>query len=171
MPADPVSLRTPKLLPLDELAARRREHAARGERVVLTNGCFDLLHAGHLHLLQQARAAGDVLFVAVNSDASVRALKGPSRPVLTEAERAFALAALACVDALCVFDTPRLTAEIAALRPDLYVKAGDYTLATLDPSERAALEAVGTEIRFLPFLPGFSSTELIRRISSAAGPL
>lgn len=163
-PAAP--LPNPKLLTLEQLAARRRELAATGRRVVLTNGCFDLLHAGHLHFLQQARAAGDALFVLLNSDASVRALKGPHRPVQPEQERAYALAALACTDALCLFGEPRLTAEIRALRPDLYVKAGDYTLATLDPAERTALQEAGAEIRFLPFLPGFSSTDLIRRIAA-----
>lgn len=170
MPSAAAPLVSPKLLTLDQLVARRAAHAAKGQRVVLTNGCFDLLHAGHIHFLQQARAAGDVLFVAVNSDASVRALKGPTRPIQSEQERAFALSALACTDALCLFRELRLTAEITALRPDLYVKAGDYSLATLDPAERAALQAAGTEIRFLPFLPGFSSTDLIRRISSANRP-
>lgn len=167
MPADPAQLASPKLLALEQLVKRRAAHAARGERVVLTNGCFDLLHAGHIHFLQQARAAGDALFVAINSDASVRALKGPGRPVQSEHERAFALSALACTDALCLFREPRLTAEIRALRPDIYVKAGDYSLETLDATERAALQEIGAEIRFLPFLPGFSSTDLIRRISSA----
>lgn len=167
MPPAPAELLAPKLLTLDQLVARRVAHAGRGERVVLTNGCFDLLHAGHIHFLQQARAAGDALFVLLNSDASVRALKGPARPVQSEQERAFALSALACTDALGLFREPRLTTEIRALRPDVYVKAGDYTLATLDPAERAALLEAGTDIRFLPFLPGFSSTDLIRRITAA----
>ena len=110
---------------------------------------------------------GDALVVALNADASVKALKGPLRPVQTQEQRAFALAALACVDAVIIFGTPRLTAEIAALRPDVYCKAGDYTLATLNPEERAALEAAGTRIEFLPFLPGFSTTSLIARIKAA----
>jgi rfaE bifunctional protein nucleotidyltransferase chain/domain len=135
--------------------------------VVLTNGVFDLLHTGHLHTLQASRRQGDALVVALNADASVKALKGPLRPVQTEEQRAFALAALACVDAVIIFGTPRLTAEIAALRPDVYCKAGDYTLATLNPEERAALEAAGTRIEFLPFLPGFSTTSLIARIKAA----
>jgi D-glycero-beta-D-manno-heptose 1-phosphate adenylyltransferase len=104
------------------------------------------------------------------STASVRALKGPGRPVQSEHERAFALSALSCTDALCIFREPRLTAEIRALRPDLYVKAGDYSLEKLDATERAALQDAGADIRFLPFLPGFSSTDLIRRISSADRP-
>ncbi|HVU24972.1 MAG TPA: adenylyltransferase/cytidyltransferase family protein [Opitutus sp.] len=160
-------LPNPKLRTLAAAVADRRALAAAGRKVVLTNGCFDLLHPGHLHFLQQARAAGDALFIALNGDASVRALKGPSRPVLSAAHRAFVLAALACTDVIFVFETLRLDAEIRALRPDLYVKAGDYSLASLDPAEHAALDAVGAEIRFLPFLPGFSTTELLNRIAAA----
>jgi len=117
--------------------------------------------------LQKARALGDALFIALNADASVRALKGPSRPVQSEAQRAYALAALACVDAVFVFPTPRLDAEIRALQPDVYCKAGDYALDKLDPGERAALEKAGTKIEFLPFLPGFSTTNLIAKIKAA----
>jgi len=138
-----------------------------GKRVVLTNGIFDLLHTGHLYYLQQARRLGDALFIALNSDASTRALKGPARPVQNEAQRAYALAALACVDAVVIFREPRLTAEIRALRPDVYCKAGDYTLDKLNPEERAALEAAGTRIEFMPFLPGFSTTNLIAKIRAA----
>ncbi|HWA85173.1 MAG TPA: adenylyltransferase/cytidyltransferase family protein [Opitutus sp.] len=168
MPASDSLLRpNPKLRTLATAVAERRALAAAGRKVVLTNGCFDLLHPGHIHFLQHARAAGDALFVALNGDASVRALKGPSRPMLPAADRAFALAALACTDLILTFDTPRLDAEIRALRPDLYVKAGDYSLASLDPAERAALDEVGAEIRFLPFLPGFSTTELLKRIAAA----
>ena len=107
--------------------------------------------------------------VALNSDASVKQLKGPLRPVQAEGERAYALAALTCVDAIVIFHEPRLTAEIRALRPDVYVKAGDYTLATLDPGERAALEETGARIEFMPFLPGFSTTQLIAKIKAAGG--
>jgi rfaE bifunctional protein nucleotidyltransferase chain/domain len=138
-----------------------------GKRVVLTNGIFDLLHTGHLFYLQKARALGDALFIALNSDASTRALKGPARPVQDETQRAYALAALACVDAVMIFREPRLTAEIRALRPDVYCKAGDYTLDKLNPEERAALEAAGTRIEFISFLPGFSTTNLIAKIRAA----
>jgi rfaE bifunctional protein nucleotidyltransferase chain/domain len=157
----------PKLLSLDAAVAQRSAHAAAGKRVVLTNGCFDLLHAGHLYFLQEARRAGDALFVAINGDESVRALKGPKRPVQSELERAYALNALECVSAVFIFHQPRLVAEIQAIKPDVYAKAGDYTLETLDASERAALEAAGAEIRFLPYLQGFSSTNLIRKIAEA----
>lgn len=160
-------LDNPKLRSLPETVAWREKMRAAGKRVVLTNGVFDLLHTGHLFYLQQARALGDALAIALNADASVRALKGPTRPVQTEEERAYALGALACVDAIVIFREPRLTPEIRALRPDVYCKAGDYTLEKLDPGERAALEETGAKITFLPFLPGFSTTKLIAKIKAA----
>ena len=164
---DALKLDNPKLLSGVQAAGLREKYRAAGKRVVLTNGVFDLLHTGHLYYLQQARALGDALFIALNADASVRALKGPTRPVQTEEQRAYALGALACVDAVVIFRTPRLDAEIRALRPDVYCKAGDYTLEKLDPTERAALEEVGAQIKFLSFLPGFSTTNLIAKIRAA----
>jgi rfaE bifunctional protein nucleotidyltransferase chain/domain len=165
-PAVP-ALDNPKLLALDAAVAARAALRATGQRLVVTNGVFDLLHTGHLYYLQQARALGDALYVLINSDASVRALKGPQRPVQSEIERAYALAALRCVDAVVIFREKRLTAELNALAPDVYCKAGDYTLDKLDPGERGALESVGADIRFLPFLPGFSTTALIAKIRAA----
>ena len=162
-----MKLDNPKLRNLEHTVTQRQKLRAAGRRVVLTNGVFDLLHTGHLYYLQQARQLGDALIVALNSDASVRALKGPARPVQAEQERAYALAALACVDGIVIFGEPRLTAEIRAVRPDVYCKAGDYTLDKLDAGERAALQEVGAEIKFLPFLPGFSTTNLIARIKAA----
>lgn len=162
-----MNLDNPKLLTLAQGVAARERLRAAGRRVVLTNGVFDLLHTGHLYYLRQARALGDALIVALNADASTRALKGPARPVQDEAQRAYALGALACVDAVVIFGTPRLTAEIRALRPDVYCKAGDYTLEKLDPGERAALDEVGAQIKFLQFLPGFSTSNLIARIKAA----
>jgi rfaE bifunctional protein nucleotidyltransferase chain/domain len=162
-----VTLDNPKLHSLDGAVAWRAQQRAAGRRVVLTNGVFDLLHTGHLYYLQQARAQGDALFIALNADSSVRALKGPLRPVQNEIQRAYALGALACVDAVFIFNTPRLGAEIRALAPDVYCKAGDYTLEKLDPNERVALESVGARIEFMPFLPGFSTTALIARIKAA----
>lgn len=163
----PLKLDNPKLLSFTPALAAREKLRTAGRRVVLTNGVFDLLHTGHLYYLQQARTLGDALIVALNADASVRALKGPARPIQTEEQRAYALGALACIEGVFVFNTPRLDAEIRALRPDVYCKAGDYTLEKLDPGERAALEAVGAQIKFLPFLPGFSTTTLIARIKAA----
>jgi rfaE bifunctional protein nucleotidyltransferase chain/domain len=162
-----VTLDNPKLHALPDLIAWRELQHQSARRVVLTNGVFDLLHTGHLFYLKKARALGDALVIALNSDASVRALKGPTRPVQSEEQRAYALAALECVSAVVVFREPRLTAEICALRPDVYCKAGDYTLEKLNREERAALEQVGARIEFLPFLPGFSTTTLIARIKAA----
>jgi D-glycero-beta-D-manno-heptose 1-phosphate adenylyltransferase len=162
-----VNLDNPKLRNLNDTLAWREELRRNGRRVVLTNGVFDLLHTGHLYYLRQARQLGDALIIALNSDASVRALKGPSRPVQNEEQRAYALGALECVDGVVVFREPRLTAEIRALRPDVYCKAGDYTLEKLNVEERGALQDVGARIEFLPFLPGFSTTNLIARIKAA----
>lgn len=162
-----MNLENPKLFTLDQAVAARERLRAAGRKVVLTNGVFDLLHTGHLFYLQQARALGDALFIALNSDASVKVLKGPLRPVMNEEQRAYALAALTCIDGVVIFREPRLTAEILALRPDVYCKAGDYTLEKLNPQERAALESVGARIDFMPFLPGFSTTNLIAKIRAA----
>jgi rfaE bifunctional protein nucleotidyltransferase chain/domain len=162
-----VHLDNPKLYSLEQAVAWRGALRQAGRRVVLTNGVFDLLHTGHLYYLQQARALGDALIIALNADASVRALKGPARPIQDEAQRAYALSALACVDAVTIFRTPRLDAEIRALQPDVYCKAGDYTLEKLDATERGALQAIGARIEFMPFLPGFSTTQLITRIKAA----
>lgn len=162
------TLENPKLYKdLDAAIAGRQRLAAQGRRLVLTNGVFDLLHTGHLFYLKQARALGDALFIALNSDESVRLLKGPLRPVQNEEQRAYALAALECVDGILVFREKRLTGELLALKPDLYCKAGDYTLEKLDAGERGALQSVGAEIRFMPFLDGFSTTQLIQRIKAA----
>lgn len=155
-------------VPLSAAVQRRESLRRDGKRVVLTNGCFDLLHTGHVHFLEQAASLGDSLFVAVNGDESVKQLKGPTRPVQSTAQRAFLLGALRFVDTVFAFETQRLHVEIRELAPDFYCKAGDYCLETLDPSEREALLAVGADIRFLPFLEGFSTTALIARIAAAS---
>lgn len=163
--AEPLTL--PGVATAADLLPRREEILREGRSLVLTNGCFDLLHPGHIAFLRGAAALGDELWVGLNGDRSVRALKGPLRPVLGERERSFALSSLACVSAVFVFPEPRLDAEIRLLRPDVYAKAGDYALEKLDRAERAALEECGTAIRFLPFLEGFSTTALIERIKEA----
>ncbi len=145
------------------LAAAREKLAARGGRLVFTNGCFDLLHVGHVRYLKGARALGDALAVGLNADASVRALKGPGRPLNPAADRAEILAALACVDYVTIFDEPRATGLLEVVRPHVYVKGGDYRLETLDPGERAVLESVGSEICFVPMVPGRSTTELLKK--------
>ena len=152
------------LLTLDAAVAWRTVLRAAGKRLVVTNGCFDIMHRGHAAYLRDAREQGDALLVLINSDASVRRLKGETRPVVAQADRAFMLCALAAVDRVVVFDGERCDRELAALAPDVYVKGGDYTLDKLNPDERAALEAAGTRIVFKPFVPGFSTSALIRRI-------
>jgi rfaE bifunctional protein nucleotidyltransferase chain/domain len=159
----------PKLSLLSVMEATRRRLRENGQTLVMTNGCFDLLHPGHIYFLQNARKLGDRLLVALNTDASVHLLKGPQRPVQTEKERAFALAALDCVDHLVIFDDANLAYEITALQPDIYTKAGDYTLDKLHRGERIALERAGAKIQFLPFLAGFSTTTLIQKIIKAGG--
>ncbi len=159
-----------KLKSPHELAAIAAQFAAQGRRLVLTNGCFDLLHPGHVRYLQQARALGDALLVALNGDTSVRALKGPTRPINPEHDRAEVLAALACVDYVTIFHTPRITDLARAIRPQVYAKGGDYTLETLDPGERAALQEVGAEIRLLPLVPGKSTTSMLQRSAAPGAP-
>lgn len=151
----------------ETLVALGAAYASKGKQLVLTNGCFDLLHTGHVRYLEQARELGDALIVAVNSDASVRELKGPERPLNTELDRAEVLSALRCVDHVTIFEGKRVTEVIRELRPAIYAKGGDYTLETLDPDERAALEEVGAEIRLLSLVPGQSTTSLLERAKCA----
>ena len=117
--------------------------------------------------LDQAAKQGDYLWLFLNSDASVRSLKGPHRPVQSEMYRAYVMAGLESVDVVVIFNNKRLDQEILSIKPDIYVKAGDYDLKTMNQEEKKSLEAVGAEIRFLPFLQGFSSTKLIQKISEA----
>ncbi len=151
---------------IDDVLLLSKVHQWRefGTRIVLTNGCFDLLHVGHLRYLRRARQLGHRLIVALNSDESVAALKGPGRPILCLEDRAEMLEALPFVDHVVPFSERRVTKIIEALRPDTWVKGGDYTLETIDPEERAALEACHTEIVFLPFVEGRSTSDMIRRI-------
>lgn len=156
-----------KLKTLAELVTIRAELQGARARLVLTNGCFDLLHVGHVRYLQAARALGDALVVAVNGDRSVCALKGPGRPINHETDRAEVLAALACVDFVTIFHAERITELVQAIRPEIYVKGGDYTVDTLNREEVAALRAVGAEIRILPLIPGKSTTATIQKMQYA----
>ena len=149
---------------LEQAVQWRNSLKEKGLRLAVTNGCFDILHRGHAEYLLAARRTADALLVLVNSDASVRALKGPSRPVVDEVSRALLLCSLRAVDAAVIFDAPRCHRELAALSPDIYVKGGDYTVEQLDPDERAALLAAHTKIVFQPFVDGFSTTRLLDRI-------
>ena len=152
-----------KVMTLEQAVEARLKLAAAGRKLAVTNGCFDLLHRGHAEYLMQARALADRLFVLINSDASVRALKGPTRPVNMEDDRAFLLACLEFVDGVVIFRSSRCDEELAALKPDVYVKGGDYTVDSLDPDERAALLEAGSEICFIPFVPGYSTTGTLKK--------
>ncbi len=158
-----------KCYDLPDLVARRAEWRRRGQRVVFTNGCFDLLHPGHVTYLHQARALGDILIVALNSDRSIRELKGPARPILTAAERCQVMAALAAVDAVTVFDAPTPLSIIEALVPDVLVKGGDWPVEQI--VGREVVEAHGGTVYSLPFVPGVSTTDIIDRILSRQGVL
>lgn len=136
-----------------------------GKRLVVTNGCFDLLHVGHITYLETARNQGDALLIGVNGDEAVRQLKGPDRPVNEEGDRAAVLAALESVDGVCVFTERTATRFLAAAQPDVYVKGGDYTLETLNADERRAVEQAGGKIVIIPFVPGKSTTALLKKIS------
>lgn len=152
-----------KLKSAEELATIRENLAAQGRKLVFTNGCFDILHPGHVRYLQQARTLGDALLVAVNSDESVRALKGESRPINCEEDRAEVLAALGCVDFVTVFPDVRATNLLREIQPQIYAKGGDYSPESLNAEERAALDAIGAEIKILPLVPGKSTTSIIEK--------
>jgi rfaE bifunctional protein nucleotidyltransferase chain/domain len=148
------------------LAEQRDALDAAGRKLIFTNGCFDLLHVGHVRYLQQARDLGDALAVGLNSDRSVRALKGEGRPVNNELDRAEVLAALGCVDYVVIFGDKRATDLLRTVRPHVYAKGGDYTPESLDPGEREALVEAGAEIRILPLVPGKSTTATLERMAA-----
>ena len=154
-----------KVMSRNELAQVLTERRAKGERVVFTNGCFDLLHIGHTRYLQAAKALGDVLVVGVNSDASVRSLnKAPDRPIVPDAQRAEVVAALGCVDYVILFNEPDPQSLIAALQPDVLVKGGDWAVERI--VGREIVEARGGVVRTIPLVPDVSTMSLIQRIRS-----
>ena len=158
-----------KILTADEAGAIAKEMTERGRKLVFTNGCFDLLHVGHVRYLAAARALGDALLVAINGDQSVRALKGEGRPLNRERDRAEVIAALGSVDYVVVFPEVRATALLEKVRPAIYVKGGDYTAESLHSEERSALERMGTEIRIVPFEAGHSTSRLLEKMTRLAG--
>ncbi len=163
-----------KIIPYAQLSPWREEVRRSGRRLVVTNGVFDLMHRGHAEYLSQAAAQGDLLLVLVNDDASVTALKGPTRPLVPQEDRAAMLAALQCVGAVCVFPGPQATEALRRCAPDVYVKGGDYTPETLNQEEFQALQACGSQIRILPLVPGCSTSAIVKKIreegvSSGAG--
>ncbi|MBX5448538.1 MAG: adenylyltransferase/cytidyltransferase family protein [Thermogemmatispora sp.] len=158
----------------EQLAALVHRRQQAGERAVFTNGCFDLLHLGHVRYLQEARALGDFLIVALNSDESVRTLKGPGRPLVPQEERAEILAALACVDYVTIFEEPTACDLVTLLRPAIYVKGGDYAASSTEANpgqpdfsrlpEARIVQTYGGSVRLIPYLAHHSTTELIMAI-------
>lgn len=166
-----------KILSREELAAEVRRRQRAGERGVFTNGCFDLLHLGHVRYLQEARSLGDFLILGLNSDSSTHILKGPGRPLVPEAERAEILAALTSVDYVSIFSEPTAGPLVALLQPAIYVKGGDY--ASVDGNEpdltrlpeAKVVHEYGGTVRLIPYLPHHSTTELIAAIKRLPGDI
>jgi rfaE bifunctional protein nucleotidyltransferase chain/domain len=154
-----------KLISWADLPAWRAEVRARGERLVVTNGCFDVLHLGHVTYLETARNLGDRLLIGLSGDDSVRQLKGANRPINNERDRGAVLAALESVSGVCIFAEKTATRFLALAQPDVYVKGGDYTLETLNKDERRTVEEAGGKIVLIPFVPGKSTTALLEKIS------
>ena len=155
---------SPKIVEVKELSDRCQKLRSAGKKIVATNGCFDLLHIGHVRYLQAARGLGDLLIVGLNGDRSVHELKGTGRPITAQGDRAEILAALECVGLVAVFPEIRAAKFLAKVRPDVYVKGGDYTSQTLDQEERAILEEIGAAIHLIPFEQGYSTSGLIEQI-------
>lgn len=151
-----------KLKSLDEVKALAARARRLGQKVVFTNGCFDLLHRGHVHVLREAKAAGDLLIVGINSDKSVKEIKGTNRPVLPEVDRAELIAAMEMVDYVLLFDEPDPHDAIAALRPDVLVKGGDWSAEKIVGADIVRSE--GGRVVVVPYMEGFSTTEIIERI-------
>lgn len=156
-----------KIIPFDHLPAWREELRSLGRNLVVTNGCFDILHAGHVTYLHAARQEGDVLLIGLNSDASVRSIKGDGRPINCEADRATVLAGLAAVDAVTVFAEADALRLLGQVKPDVYVKGGDYTLETINQPERHLVEEQGGRIVILPGVEGRSTTAILQRATGA----
>ncbi|HEX8888321.1 MAG TPA: D-glycero-beta-D-manno-heptose 1-phosphate adenylyltransferase [Pyrinomonadaceae bacterium] len=151
-----------KIVSIDELRRERARLREEGKRLVFTNGCFDILHVGHTRYLRAARELGDALLVAINSDRSVRELKGPGRPIMNESERAEMLAALGAVDYVTIFDDTSPRSLIAEILPDVLVKGGDYNLDEIHGREE--VEAAGGQVLSLPFIEGASTSSIIEKI-------
>lgn len=160
---------TDKIVSREQAAQLAAELRARGKRIVFTNGCFDVLHAGHALYLEQARALADCLIVGLNSDESVAAIKGPARPIVNQTERAQLLAALASVDLVIIFSESTSEALLDLLRPEVFVKGGDYTKATMNQEEKNFVESFGGEVVLIPALPESSTSRIVERILAAQG--
>lgn len=154
----------PKIIALEQLATRTAQVRAAGKKLVATNGCFDLLHVGHVRYLQAARALGDALLVGINGDDSTRKLKGAGRPVNNENDRAEVLASLECVDLVTIFPELRASHFLELAQPAIYAKGGDYTPDTLNEDEKKVLDRVGAEVRIIPFEKGYSTSALLKKV-------
>src|SRR5436853_7169609 len=154
-----------KIVRLEELPQRASSLRASGKKVVATNGCFDLLHVGHIRYLNASRALGDALIVGINGDQSVRELKGAGRPINSENDRAEIVAALECVDLVTIFPEMRATRFLELASPNVYVKGGDYNEDTLTADERQVLQKIGAKIDIVPFAPGYSTSALLARLT------
>ena len=155
-----------KIKSIEETQIWRETMRNKGLKVVITNGCFDILHRGHATYLMRAREQGDLLLLALNSDNSVKAVKGPNRPVNKEYDRAFIMACLPFVDAVVIFDTPDCVELLSLLKPDIYVKGGDYNIDTINQDERKLLDKMGCKIKLLAHVPGYSTTSTIDKMNS-----
>ncbi len=155
-----------KLLEKKQLLVLAEGWRRQGLKIAWTNGCFDLLHAGHIDYLEKAKQFGDVLIVGLNSDRSVKQWKGGSRPICSEKDRAKVLAAICFVDYILLFDDPSPIKILAQLKPDFFIKGGDYSLETIDQRERAAIENYGGTIVILPKYQGLSTTAIIEKIAA-----
>ena len=155
-----------KIVRFETLPEWRAAMKASGRKLVVTNGCFDLLHLGHVTYLETARNHGDALLVGVNGDAGVRKLKGEDRPVNSQDDRAAVLAALESVDGVCIFEDATATRFLSAAQPDIYVKGGDYTLETINQEERREVEKCGGKVLIVSLVPGRSTTQLLKKIVS-----
>ncbi|MAH50977.1 ADP-heptose synthase [Candidatus Pacearchaeota archaeon] len=157
---------------INEDGVKKLQHRITGNRqdrqwkLVATNGCFDVVHRGHVEYLRQAKELGDILLVGLNSDESIKLLKGENRPINDQEDRAVVLSAFEFVDYIYIFNEKRASNFLKLARPDVYCKAGDYSLETLDESEKCMLNLCGTEVVFLPLVEGRSSTKTIERLST-----
>jgi rfaE bifunctional protein nucleotidyltransferase chain/domain len=154
-----------KIISWDNLPAWRQKIRMSGKKLVVTNGCFDLLHLGHVTYLEAGRQLGDILLVGVNGDKSVQELKGPGRPVNCETDRAGVLAALESVGAVCIFSERTASRFLFVAQPDIYLKGGDYTLESINQEERGVVESAGGRITIMPIVKGRSTTELLKKIA------
>jgi rfaE bifunctional protein nucleotidyltransferase chain/domain len=155
---------TAPILKREALITRIMEERAKGSRIILANGCFDVLHAGHIRYLRGARALGDLLVVGINSDAQVRRLKGAGRPILPERDRAELVASLAAVDLVTIFDEPTVTELLLAIRPDVHAKGTDYTEETVP--ERDVVRSYGGSVRIVGDPKDHSTSEILKKVSS-----